>query len=370
MPSLPEIVASLDVKSPRVVDDIDRVLVHLLEYRDFAARIHGVSSIAPVMLRGSANAAPDARPKSEAPSESRHGDMSIAILVHLYRSDPRSPYHQIRAKTRENYESLIRRILKDAGAAKIAELKKEDLERLYELWKDGAKVAMAHSLVTMLRSIVHFGATTIEDAECLRLSVVLHRMKFENTKPRANGERITVEQVLAIRAQAHKDGLPSIARAQALQYEGKLAQTDVIGQWAPHVESAEVSDVLDGDLKWVRGIRWNQIDESFVLRHVTSARGEKVKIPLKACEMVMEEFRKIAQCRPHDSLTRDMLPVSGPIIVNEETGRPYLTHTFRRRWREIARAAGVPDHVENRDSRMAKGKRSSWQREKEKQSAL
>jgi len=373
MSNLADIIGKLagDLGSPRVVDDIDRVLVHLLNLRNMAADLHGVNVAAPVMLASaavSANiaAAPEAPVVENKPqAESRN----IATLVHLYRSDARSPYHGIRHKTRENYDGLIRRILKDCGDAKARDLVTEDFERLHELWKEGGKVAMAHSLMTMLRQVIHFGASVIEDADCLRVSVVLHRMKFENSKPRDAGERITAEHVRAVRAQSHKEGLPLIALAQALQYDGKLAQTDVIGQWVPHSESGTMSDILLGDLKWVRGIRWNQIDENFNLVHVTSAKQEKIEIDLRQCPMVMDEFRKLADCKQHESLTRDMLPQSGAVIVNAETGQPYLTHTWRRTWRSIADAAGVPPTVENRDSRMAKGKRSAWQREREKESA-
>src|SRR4051812_41560175 len=117
MSILAEIMAKLggDLASPRAVDNIDRVLVHLLSLRKMAADLHGVSAPAPVIL---ASEAPDNLAAAfEAPlgedSQPKSADRNISTLVHLYRSDPRSPYHQIRSKTRENYNSLIRRILKD-----------------------------------------------------------------------------------------------------------------------------------------------------------------------------------------------------------------------------------------------------------------
>jgi len=41
----------------------------------------------------------------------------------------------------------------------------------------------------------------------------------------------------------------------------------------------------------------------------------------------------------------------GPVIVSEVTGLPYQRNTFRRLWRQIAREAGIPDEVQNRDAR-------------------
>jgi integrase len=52
-----------------------------------------------------------------------------------------------------------------------------------------------------------------------------------------------------------------------------------------------------------------------------------------------------ADCRRAD------FPTSGPMIVCERTGRPWWDTKFRTRWRQIARACGIPDAVQNRDSR-------------------
>jgi hypothetical protein len=48
---------------------------------------------------------------------------------------------------------------------------------------------------------------------------------------------------------------------------------------------------------------------------------------------------------------RANFPASGPVIVSESPGLPWSTSRFRDRWREIARKAGIPDNVQNRDSR-------------------
>ena len=41
----------------------------------------------------------------------------------------------------------------------------------------------------------------------------------------------------------------------------------------------------------------------------------------------------------------------GPLIIDENTGRPYAEHAYAREWRIVARAAGVPDQVWNMDAR-------------------
>jgi hypothetical protein len=367
MSDLAEIVEKIGGRlgSPRVVDDIDRVLVHLLSLRKMAADLHGISAEAPVVL-ASERIVERVEPLQRAePSEKNRpaSDLNMPSLVHLYRTDPRSPYHTIRHKTRENYDGLIRRILADFGPVMLADLKKEDFERHYMAWRDRGK-AMAHSLITMVRLVMSFGASTIGDVEAMRLSIILHKLKFDPVGPR-EGERLTVEHARLIREQAHKENVPSMALAQALQWDCKLGQKDVIGEWAPLREQGPPTEIRDGDLKWMRGLRWSSIDDDMVLRHVTSAQQQTVEIELRKCPAVLAELRRLLDLGPEATVTRDHLPRSAdPIVVDELTGQPYLTHVFRRRWRALANNAGLPKEVRNTDSRLPNYRRATTSAEK------
>jgi hypothetical protein len=265
-------------------------------------------------------------------------DGSVANLVHLYQTDERSPYKQLRFKTRETYDSLIRRILKDCPDQKLADLKARNVQHLYDDWTSGGKLSMAHSLVTMLRALVNFGAKILEDPECERLSVVLHNMRFTVEKPQ--NERLTFEQATAIRDIAHKMGRPSIALAQAFQFECALRQKEVIGEWVPPAEEGP-SDIIHDGKKWLRGLRWEMIDSKLILRHVTSRSGRDIEIDLHLCPMVSAELSRLNGERP----------VSGPVIVCEFSGLPWTSYEFRRWWRKVADACGIPKHVKNMDSR-------------------
>jgi integrase len=128
-----------------------------------------------------------------------------------------------------------------------------------------------------------------------------------------------------------------------------LRQRDGIGEWVPETEPGK-SEVTWRGMKWLRGIRWEEVTDDLILEHVTSKRQKKVEIDLKLAPMVMIELQS-AYCELGEPLTRARLPKSGPIIIDEETGYPYLAHTFRRTWRRVARAAGVPDTVKNMHSR-------------------
>jgi hypothetical protein len=276
-------------------------------------------------------------------------DGTLMGLIRCYQADKDSPYHKARYRTREHYTNLLRRLEVEHGLTSLEEIKGRVLVAWHAEWSSGGRIAMAHYWMGMLRTIFGFGATLLEDEECERLCGVLHKMRFKMPKPRS--ERMTAEQATAIRAQACKAGLYSIALAQALQFELMLRQKDVIGEWIPVCEPG-TSEVLHQGMKWVAGVRWSEIDSNLILRHTTSKRQKDIEVDLKMAGMVMEEFATmLARDGITAPVTRDLLPASGPMILREWQARPYKMHDFRRMWRAIADAAGVPKEVKNMDSR-------------------
>jgi hypothetical protein len=216
---------------------------------------------------------------------------------------------------------------------------------------------MAHSMMAMLRTVIGFGSKILEKDECIRVSTVLHESRFPVSKARE--VHLTAEHAAAVRAQAHAAGRPSIALAQAIQFECILRQKDVIGEYVPQTE-AGITDVIRGNDKWLRGIRWEEIDDNLTLTHVTSKRLKEISVDLKMAPMVIEElhrrfpgFLEIVRDGEAERLVvhRDRLPASGPIIVSESTDLPWMAPEFRRVWRELADKAGVPKNVRNMDSR-------------------
>jgi hypothetical protein len=263
---------------------------------------------------------------------------TMADLVERYCSNPRSPYQKLRFKTRGSYDSLIKRIRNDCGDWKLADLKAPNIEELYAGWTAGGKLSMAHSLATMLRGLINFGSAILADAECERLSIVLHNTRFKMEKRRT--ERLTARQASEIRAMAHKMGRPSIALAQAIQFDCRLKQTEVIGEWVPLAEQGS-SEIINNGRKWLRGLRWNQIDEDLILRHVTAYGDKKVELDLTKAPMVMQELMMLGERRTG----------AWPVIVCEYDGLPWTASEFRRWWRKVADACGIPKNVYNMDSR-------------------
>ena len=263
-------------------------------------------------------------------------------MVQRYKLDNR--YVTLRPSTRNTYDVLLERIDEDIGDKKIADLKDRDIDEIYRTWAEGGKIAMAHALVTMLRTIVAFGAAC-ENRECEVLTVLLHRKKFPSV-PARTAQRLSLEQIKLIIAKAHEMKKPSVALAQAFQWDVNLRQRDVIGEWVPLSDPDGDSELVHGNQKWIRGLKWSQIDNNMVLRHTLSKEQAEIEFNLSDAQLVMAEINRFDGRR------------EGPIIRYEKTGLPYDPHVFRYQWRRIAKAAGIPENIKNMDSRPGAGARA------------
>lgn len=261
---------------------------------------------------------------------------TIADLIHLYQTDPISTYLTMRYQTRKNHEGVLRRLAASLGDIELSSIHARDIKRWHKEWSADGKVAMSHTFVAKLRALTGFGSM-LEIPEAARLYAFLHKMKFPQSAPRVSF--MTAEQAIAVREKARAIGYYSMALAQAFQFELMLRQKDVIGEWVP-IREPGISDTQADGLKWLRGIRWEEIDQNMVLRHVTSKRQKLIEVSLRNAPMVLEELARL-----------DAQPASGAIIVSEWDRLPWTGPEFRRWWRIIADACGIPKAVRNMDSR-------------------
>lgn len=270
--------------------------------------------------------------------ERTHVNPCLRDAIDAYQTDPLSSFHKQRFHVRQNHAGMLRRIRDQHGATPIGDITGRTLIEWHAGWLGADKVAMAHSMIGQMRTVFSFGFTHLAEPNCERISQILHRLKFPMAGART--ERITADQADAVRTWAHIVGWHSIALAQAIQFELMLRQKDVIGEWVPLIEPGD-SDEVWNDQKWLRGLRWSEISDDLILRHVTSKRQKPVEVDLNLSPMVMEELSFLDEIPAGDE----------PVIVNEATGMPWTASEYRRKWRIVARYAGVPDNVFNMDSR-------------------
>lgn len=284
-------------------------------------------------------------------------DGTLHTLVWCYQTDEASDYHGLSYVSKLNTNTLCRRLIEDRGSELIADIKHRNLKLWHKEWlgenPERPKLTMAHQLIGQLRTLVGFGTKILEDAECLRLSVVLSQMRFTNAKPRSTW--MTVDQIAAIIKEANRQGLYSIALAQVMAFGCTFRQKDCIGEYVPITEPG-ADDLIVGNLKHIKGLRFETIDSDFKLHHIQSKRKKLVEPPLLAEPMIVEQFNLLwPSCvtRDGDKLVphRELLPASGRMIVSELTGVPWTAVAFRRKWREIATAVGVPLKTWQMDTR-------------------
>jgi hypothetical protein len=281
-------------------------------------------------------------------------DGTMLGLIEVYRRDPDSPYRNLRWGVRRIYDSRLRTLERTVGSRALAALGGRDFLRWHEKFRAPAKengqerVHQAHALMTLVRELLRVGIV-LELSECARLKTIINEMTFEHGSART--EELTAEQAAAIRLKALELGFPSIALAQALQFELTLRQKDVIGEWLPLNEPG-TSAIVRGGLKWLHGLDWRDVSADMILRHRLSKslrgrtatldprRGKTLEFNLTRYPMVMDELGRV----PPEQR-------AGPMVICELTGVPWKPATFRMRWRQIANAAGVPQRVRNMDSR-------------------
>lgn len=281
--------------------------------------------------------------------------LTLKDLIESYQTDKVSTHHKLRYHVRMNQKSALRRLVASHGHFEMAAIKHRNITEWHMDWSKDGKLSMAHTFIALVRTLCSYGASMLENEQCERICMVLHRMRFPH--PPARLERLTADQAEAIRIVAKRHfGWNSIALGQALQFELLLRQGDVIGSWVPESEPGE-TDVRHEGEKWLRGVRWEEIDNDLILRHRTSKRQKDLQIDLRLSPMVVDEFNELAPGAiivTKEGVTivdRSMLPISGPIVICDTNGLPWTANEYRRKWRLVADHAGVPKAVRNMDSR-------------------
>ncbi|WP_168193473.1 hypothetical protein, partial [Bradyrhizobium sp. NAS96.2] len=281
---------------------------------------------------------------SAATNASSTSGITLGELVEQYKTHTDSGYQKLKFAVRKNYDNLLGHIVKTLGHVRLRDFDADTIWEAYKGWVDGEKLALGHSMIGKLRLLCTFGITVLKDEDAIRLSTILNKIKTPASEGKRT-EQLTKEHVLKIRELAHEAGWHSIAIVQAFQHDfaDKFRQADLIGEWVPLSEPGESNIRNEQGEKWLRGIKWNQIDDRLILRHmITSGRANEqkmIEVDLKRGAMVLEEINRIPQ---HHRV--------GPIALNEFNGLPWKGTQFRRRWRTVANRAGVPKEIKNFDS--------------------
>jgi hypothetical protein len=277
-------------------------------------------------------------------SDEKAFDGTLASLVRAYQRDPASPYQtNIKWNTRREYDHVLGIIEKAFGQRSLTALHIADFRRWYDeaakpkLEGGKLRVRKAHGIISMLRRIFAYGVTA-ELPECARLATILDKARFK--QPGRRRSKLELQHVEAFVTKAIELKRLSLALGTALQFETTLRQRDVIGEWEPILAGGDKSGIVLGGRRWMNGLAWSDISSDMTVVKETTKTGAHAAHDLKLCPIVRSLLAKV--------------PISarvGPLIIDEKAGRPYAEHAYSREWRDVARAAGVPDQVWNMDAR-------------------
>ncbi len=222
---------------------------------------------------------------------------TIKALTTLYRKNPDSPYHDLKPNSRAMYDESLDLLEKTVGDRQLARLNGNDFRRWYKKLREPAPPKKDCDPVApeRIRARLQGDAAPAHRGEVRRHGgregVRSPRddprnMRFES--PGAREVFVTFEQSAAIIAKAIEMGRPSIAIAQALQFDLTLGRSSdrALGQ----VRSWRHGIVSRGR-RWSGGLVWSEIDADGILRKKTTKTGQEAVHDTKAYPLVAQNPR-------------------------------------------------------------------------------
>lgn len=254
-------------------------------------------------------------------------DGTIKSLITCFRNDETSALHSVKHSTRiRDYEPSLRVLEKHVGKRRVDALRASDFKEWFAQWrKKGHR--RASGAIKLLRLIISYGAGERLHG-CAQARGILADLRFEQPPPR--DVAMTYDQCLAIVKKSAELKCPSIGFVEALKFETALRRIDVIGEWAPSPEG--------GEFRW-KGLMAKDISKDMILTLKTSKTGAAVARDLKEYPLVTE------------ALNAYRIPDIGPVVIDEDYGKPYWENRYTEKFRKVRDAAGVPSNVWSMDSR-------------------
>ena len=273
-------------------------------------------------------------------------DGTVLSACQLYQRHPHSRFHKVKHNTRKSYTDSLKIIEKTVGKRLIRNLTVLDVQHWYDEWrkpavKDGPeRIDRAHDAVSMFKTVLRFVAAALRRPECKQLISDLENagslVRFE--RGGAREEEMTFAQAGAFIRKALEMGnagvLPCdrahcMAVGVAAQFELLVRQKDIIGDWG-----GARGEKWTGYFTWenIPGWRWR-------MKTSKSKYRAAAEFDLTSYSLLYPLLEAV----PH----RERVGA----IVKGEHGLPVRERSYRKWFRQIARAAGIADEVWSMDSR-------------------
>jgi hypothetical protein len=266
-------------------------------------------------------------------------DGTFRSLFNLYETDSESSFHGISARTRKAYLIYLRKLHSHIGALRIDACDGRSVKRWFAEWRNDNgtdRLPRARMALAVLKAAVSFGVVCRRHG-CKDFQIILEQLEF--AAPKARTHAPTAAQIIAARKAARENGAPLRALLYALQFDTHLRQEDIAGQWVP-LDDPRPSAILHKGQKWI-GPSCAAIQNNLLRikpSKTTNTTGVELVFDLSVCPMVMAEIGQIEGR-------------TGPLIINERTGKPYRPTAMTDGWHADFAKAGLPEGMWNRDIR-------------------
>jgi hypothetical protein len=290
----------------------------------------------------------DARRAGEEPDVPRY-DGTVYSACQLYQKHKLSRFHRVKSNTRRSYVASLEIVERSVGKRLIRNVTVLDVESWYTVWRKPApqgdpeappgpeRIDRAHDAVSMFRTVLRFGAA-LRHKDCKQLAEELENIRFE--KGGAREEELTAQQAgafirtaadLGQRGVIPPDRALCMSIGVAAQFETLLRQKDIIGEW-------QADGTWSGQFTWekIPAWRWRVKTSKSKYRSAVEFRLDDLSMLYPLLELVPHAERQGA-------------------VVKGEHGLPVRESSYRKWFRDIARAAGIPDEVWLMDSRAGGG---------------
>ena len=275
-----------------------------------------------------------------------HYDGSVLSACRLYQRHPYSRFHKVKHNTRKSYTDSLKIIERTVGKRLIRNLTVLDVQHWYDEWRKPAfkegpeRIDRAHDAVSMFKTVLRFVAAALRRPECKQLISDLRTpaagpVRAWRRPRRGNdvrpGRRLHSQGARNGQRRRHSRSIaPAIWRSAWRRSSsccfGKRTSSAIGG-----ARAAKSGPAI---LRWenIPGWRWRMKTSKSKYRTAAEFDLSSYSLLYPLLEAVPHEERVGA-------------------IVKGEHGLPVRERSYRKWFRQIARAAGIPDEVWSMDSR-------------------
>ncbi len=267
-------------------------------------------------------------------------------LIGRYKTDAGSQLHRVDPGTKAGYLRFVNVVENAIGDVSIAQT---DYSMLMSWVAQMEENGRSESYIS--RWFLHFGFVVshgikLEVPRCSILKAIRSEMRLGSSSQHRL-EFISRDQFTTLVAKSDElalaqPGWAIMSLAMMIRFEFGLRGTDVYGEWQT---GAGREGVTNNGKIWVKGLEWQHFNRDMTsLSKVPSKTLKKKNTALTFDLTQTPEIRqRLIDLRGNQ--------ITGPVLVNPETGYPPGTYWFSRRFARLRDACDLPSELQIRDLR-------------------